>query len=137
MLFFHYALAFWQVPYSFTQAGRQEFRLVWDYSGNRHSMGMREHFCLISAVHTFSCGFVRHFICINSCLLTSLLQQQIVPCKKAAIRDPSLIFQSTPSTSLCSWLFKIKIKIKTKLRKGITLFANSIITCIARMKYQD
>lgn len=79
-------------------------------------MSMREHFFLISVVHTFSCGFVRHFICINSCLLTSFLQQQIVPCKKAAIRDPALILQSTPSTSLCSWLFKLKKKIIKKNR---------------------
>lgn len=28
--FFHYALALQQVPYSLTQVGRQEFRLVWD-----------------------------------------------------------------------------------------------------------
>lgn len=97
-------------------------------------MSMREHFFLISAVHTFSCGFVRHFICINSCLLTSFLQQQIVPCKKAAIRDPALIFQSTPSTSHCSCLFKLE---KTYPAPSITLFFNSIITCIARMKYWD
>lgn len=30
LFFFHYTLALQQVPYSLTQAGRQEWRLVWD-----------------------------------------------------------------------------------------------------------
>lgn len=80
---------------------------------------------LISIVYTFSCGFVRHFICINSCLLTSFHQQQIAQSKEAAIIDPLLILQYSPAFS-CNWFLQLMGNNGSKA--NIRLFAKPIMT---------
>lgn len=130
--FFHYALALLQVPYSLTQFGRQEFRLVWDLFREQTQYGHEGTFLCYKC-----CAHLLMWICetfyLHKQLSSYLISATTNSTMEESCHKRSCSYSSTPPPPL--FLFAAGSSNSNNLI--ITLFPNSIIICIAGVRHRE